>query len=95
MTSEALKPGCGTTRLAGADSADGRYAVLADGHLCREAARPYTNSLSLNRLELPCSRRAMKVRASVKKICENCKVVRRKGRVYVVCTNARHKQRQG
>jgi large subunit ribosomal protein L36 len=38
---------------------------------------------------------AMKVRASVKRICEHCKVVRRKGRVYVVCTNARHKQRQG
>ena len=37
----------------------------------------------------------MKVRTSVKKICENCKIVRRKGRVYVVCTNARHKQRQG
>ena len=38
---------------------------------------------------------AMKVRASVKRICENCKVVRRKGRVYVICTNPRHKQRQG
>ena len=37
----------------------------------------------------------MKVRTSVKRICENCKIVRRKGRVYVVCTNARHKQRQG
>jgi large subunit ribosomal protein L36 len=38
---------------------------------------------------------AMKVRTSVRKICEHCKIVRRKGRVYVVCTNARHKQRQG
>lgn len=38
----------------------------------------------------------MKVKASVKKICPQCKVVRRKGRVMVVCTaNARHKQRQG
>lgn len=37
----------------------------------------------------------MKVRASVKRICENCKVVRRRGVVYVVCTNPRHKQRQG
>ena len=37
----------------------------------------------------------MKVRASVKRICENCKIVRRKGRVYVICTNPRHKQRQG
>ena len=37
----------------------------------------------------------MKVRTSVKRICENCKVVRRKGKVYIVCTNLRHKQRQG
>ena len=38
----------------------------------------------------------MKVRASVKRICENCKVVKRKGVVRVVCTaNPRHKQRQG
>ncbi|MEK7521046.1 MAG: 50S ribosomal protein L36 [Patescibacteria group bacterium] len=38
----------------------------------------------------------MKVRASVSKICKNCKTVRRKGRVYVVCKkNVKHKQRQG
>lgn len=37
----------------------------------------------------------MKVRASVKKICNKCKVVRRKGVVRVICTDARHKQRQG
>ncbi len=38
---------------------------------------------------------AMKVRASVKKICKNCKVVRRQGVVRILCTNPRHKQRQG
>jgi len=37
----------------------------------------------------------MKVRASVKKMCEKCKVIRRKGRVRVVCNNPKHKQRQG
>jgi large subunit ribosomal protein L36 len=37
----------------------------------------------------------MKVRASVKRICENCKIVRRQGRLIVICTNPRHKQRQG
>ena len=38
----------------------------------------------------------MKVRASVKRICEGCKLVRRKGRIYVICSSdARHKQRQG
>ncbi|MBP8617957.1 MAG: 50S ribosomal protein L36 [Parcubacteria group bacterium ADurb.Bin305] len=37
----------------------------------------------------------MKVRASVKKLCRNCKIVRRKKRLYVVCSNPKHKQRQG
>lgn len=38
----------------------------------------------------------MKVRASVKKICDKCKVIRRAGIVRVICTsNPRHKQRQG
>jgi len=38
----------------------------------------------------------MKVRTSVKRVCASCKVVRRKGRVYVICSsNAKHKQRQG
>jgi large subunit ribosomal protein L36 len=37
----------------------------------------------------------MKVRSSVKKICAHCKIVRRKGVVRIICTNKRHKQRQG
>lgn len=37
----------------------------------------------------------MKVRSSVKKICENCKIIRRKGVVRVICRNPKHKQRQG
>lgn len=37
----------------------------------------------------------MKVRASVKKMCENCKIVRRHGRIRVICKNPKHKQRQG
>lgn len=37
----------------------------------------------------------MKVRASVKKMCESCKVIRRKGVVRVICNNPKHKQRQG
>ncbi len=37
----------------------------------------------------------MKVRASVKPICEKCKVIRRGGNVLVICSNPRHKQRQG
>ncbi|MBK8186854.1 MAG: 50S ribosomal protein L36 [Cellvibrio sp.] len=38
----------------------------------------------------------MKVRASVKKICRNCKMVRRNGVLRVICAvEPRHKQRQG
>lgn len=37
----------------------------------------------------------MKVRASVKKICRDCQVIRRNRRVTVICKNPRHKQRQG
>jgi large subunit ribosomal protein L36 len=37
----------------------------------------------------------MKVRASVKKICLKCKIIRRKGSVRVLCENPKHKQRQG
>ncbi|MBI2052192.1 MAG: 50S ribosomal protein L36 [Parcubacteria group bacterium] len=37
----------------------------------------------------------MKVQPSVKKNCNKCKIVRRKGRIYVICSNLKHKQRQG
>ena len=37
----------------------------------------------------------MKVQASVKKICSNCKVIRRNGVVRIICKESRHKQRQG
>lgn len=37
----------------------------------------------------------MKVQASVKKICRNCKIVRRQGVVHVICKDPKHKQRQG
>jgi large subunit ribosomal protein L36 len=37
----------------------------------------------------------MKVRASVKKICTKCKVIKRKGVVRIICSDPRHKQRQG
>lgn len=37
----------------------------------------------------------MKVRASVKPICDNCKVIKRKGKVMVICENPKHKQKQG
>ncbi|MCA9356395.1 50S ribosomal protein L36 [Candidatus Nomurabacteria bacterium] len=36
----------------------------------------------------------MKVKASVKKICAKCKIVKRKNHLYVICDNPRHKQKQ-
>ncbi|HJH02965.1 50S ribosomal protein L36 [Victivallis vadensis] len=38
----------------------------------------------------------MKVRASVKRRCEFCQIVKRNGTIRVICSrDARHKQRQG
>jgi large subunit ribosomal protein L36 len=38
---------------------------------------------------------AVKVKPSVKKICSKCRIIRRHGRVMVICSDPRHKQRQG
>ena len=37
----------------------------------------------------------MKVKPSVKKICEKCKIIKRHGVIMVICENPKHKQRQG
>ena len=37
----------------------------------------------------------MKVRPSVKKIFEKCKIIKRKGKIMVICENPKNKQRQG
>ncbi|MAV83498.1 MAG: 50S ribosomal protein L36 [Gammaproteobacteria bacterium] len=37
----------------------------------------------------------MKVRSSIKRICKDCKIVKRNGTLFVICKNKRHKQRQG
>ena len=34
----------------------------------------------------------MKVKPSVKKICAKCKVIKRKGKIMVICENPKHKQ---
>lgn len=38
---------------------------------------------------------SMKVRPSVKKMCDKCRLIRRKGTLRVICQNPKHKQRQG
>jgi ribosomal protein L36/translation initiation factor IF-1 len=62
---------------------------LVTGTYCvpRQVVNKYS---SKDKVEAP-----MKVAASVKKICRNCKVIKRKGVVRVICTDPRHKQRQG
>ena len=53
---------------------------------------PILNSCSINAEE----GRRMKVRSSVKPICEHCRVIRRRGVIRIICKkNPRHKQRQG
>lgn len=37
----------------------------------------------------------MKVKSSLKKMCRQCKFIKRKGVLRVICTNPKHKQRQG
>jgi large subunit ribosomal protein L36 len=37
----------------------------------------------------------VKVTPSVKRRCPKCKIVKRKGTIYVICSNPKHKQRQG
>jgi large subunit ribosomal protein L36 len=43
----------------------------------------------------PAGEDGMKVRTSVKKICDKCKVIRRQGVVRIICDNPKHKQKQG
>nr|YP_010700341.1 ribosomal protein L36 [Flexiglena variabilis]WCH63482.1 ribosomal protein L36 [Flexiglena variabilis] len=37
----------------------------------------------------------MKIRSSVRKICDKCCIIRRRGNLIVICINPKHKQRQG
>ncbi|NMB93296.1 50S ribosomal protein L36 [Flexilinea flocculi] len=37
----------------------------------------------------------MKVTSSIRKRCAKCKIVKRGSRLYVICENPKHKQRQG
>ena len=50
---------------------------------------------SLNKHKKEAEVKKMKVRPSVKKMCDKCKVIKRKGVIRVICENPKHKQRQG
>ncbi|KAE8152868.1 ribosomal protein L36-containing protein [Aspergillus avenaceus] len=76
------------TRLAGLGLSNG----MAKG-LFRPVASKETVTTSVRQLDQV---RGMKTRSSVKRLCDGCKPVRRKNRVYIICSkNPKHKQRQG
>jgi len=65
---------------------------LCSVYICIDEIRIYT----LNTFVPITQRRfVMKVRSSVKPICEKCKVIKRKGVIRIICENPKHKQRQG
>jgi large subunit ribosomal protein L36 len=37
----------------------------------------------------------MKVRPSVRKMCDKCRLIKRNGTIRIICKNPKHKQRQG
>jgi large subunit ribosomal protein L36 len=59
------------------------------------AARQVNKQQSRRAPARPNEETAMKVKPSVKKICSKCRIIRRHGRVMVICADPRHKQRQG
>jgi len=36
----------------------------------------------------------MRIKTSIKKICAKCQLVKRKGKLYIICDNQKHKQKQ-
>jgi large subunit ribosomal protein L36 len=66
----------------------GRQAPRRDDH-------PHTDPTTPGRVVGKPKESNVKVHPSVKKQCDKCKIIRRKGRVRVICENPRHKQRQG
>ena len=54
-----------------------------------------SNTITIGKPVVSVGGAGLKVRASVKKMCNKCRVIRRKGVVRIICENPRHKQRQG
>ena len=56
-----------------------------------KGGRCYTNKCALERRSYAPGQHGQ----GRKKICEKCKVIKRKGKIMVICENPKHKQRQG
>ncbi|PAV21962.1 50s ribosomal l36 [Pyrrhoderma noxium] len=75
-----------------------RFSSVFKNTVHSELAVPHTHTHApLTKYSaVPALSRGMKVRSSVKLMCDGCAIVKRKGRVYVICSNnPKHKQRQG
>ncbi len=84
-----LRPVARTHRLPLQVTASPGYTVGGENHVFDTVFRRVRGGVHTG------DRTHVKVQPSVKKICEKCKVIRRNGRVMVICENLRHKQRQG
>ena len=76
----------------GAQAAAGITGISANDWSCKLSVAEWT---ATDARGTPPRVETMKVRPSVKKICDKCKIVRRKNVVRIICENPRHKQRQG
>lgn len=66
-----------------------RATTLSHTHFHRHP----NHAVALPQVQIPALARGMKVRSSVKVMCGGCSVVRRRGRLYIVCSrNPKHKQ---
>ncbi|KAI8062819.1 ribosomal protein L36-domain-containing protein [Gilbertella persicaria] len=62
----------------------------------KTAFQQFTRPVAINNPSIFTLVRTMKVRSSVKKMCDGCTTVRRRGKLFVTCSkNKKHKQRQG
>ena len=89
------KPRAGSRLIREIPENFGRFGVESAEALSRRSRRKPRRGFS-SLMEQSREASVMKVRASVKKICDKCKVIKRKGIVRIICpANPRHKQRQG
>jgi large subunit ribosomal protein L36 len=72
-----------------------RSGQSASGCNLIETARATVANPAVRRIDARQPKGIMKVRPSVKPMCEKCKIIRRHRTVLVICQNPRHKQRQG
>ena len=72
-----------------------QYKADVFGAMCFFRRRYRSKSRKCPKLGMQKGGTAVKVRSSVKPICEKCKIIKRKGSIRVICENPKHKQRQG